>query len=116
MGEMIEQLVRRYEGGKLTRRELVLSLSALLLARPEASAQPSAPPIPVSTLNHVTLVVSDVQRSVEFYQRVFGMPLVTTQGRPCWWALRRCCSTTHAMCRHRRGAASTTSVRTASGF
>ena len=36
MGEMIEQLVRRYEGGKLTRRELVLSLSALVLARPEA--------------------------------------------------------------------------------
>jgi catechol 2,3-dioxygenase-like lactoylglutathione lyase family enzyme len=34
-------------------------------------------PIPVSTLNHVTLTVSDVQRSVEFYQRVLGMPFVT---------------------------------------
>ena len=31
MSEMIEQLVRRFEGGRLSRRELVLSLSALLL-------------------------------------------------------------------------------------
>ena len=86
MGKMIEQLVRRYEGGKLTRRELVLSLSALVLARPEASAQPRLAPIPVSTLNHVTLTVSDVQRSVEFYQRVLGMPLVTTQGTEADWS------------------------------
>ncbi len=86
MSEMIEQLVRRYDGGQLTRRELVLSLGALLLARPEASAQPSVAPVPVSTLNHVTLVVSDVRRSVEFYQRVFGMPLVTTQGTEADWS------------------------------
>ena len=46
--------LRRYEGGQLTRRELVLSLSALLLVRRPAAAQPSAPPISVSTLNHVT--------------------------------------------------------------
>lgn len=70
----------------MTRRELVLSLSALVLVRPEVTAQPSVPPIPVSTLNHVTLVVSDVQRSVEFYQRVFGMPLVTTQGTEADWS------------------------------
>ena len=86
MSEMIEQLVRRYEGGQLTRRELVLSLSALLLVRREAAAQPSAPPISVRTLNHVTLTVSDVQRSVAFYQRIFGMPLVTTQGTAADWS------------------------------
>ena len=71
------RLTLRRSAGEPTRRELVLSLTALLLAKPEASAQRSVAPIPVSTLNHVTLTVSDVQRSVEFYQRVLGMPFVT---------------------------------------
>ena len=86
MSEVIEQLVRRFEDGQLTRRELVLLLAGLLLVRPAAAAQQSAPPIPVTTLNHVTLTVSDVQRSVEFYQRIFGMPLVTTQGTEADWS------------------------------
>jgi catechol 2,3-dioxygenase-like lactoylglutathione lyase family enzyme len=82
MSEIIEGLVGQFERGQLTRRELVLSLSALVLGGREAAGQSSARAIPVSTLNHVTFRVSDVQRSVEFYQRIFGMPLMTTQGDP----------------------------------
>ena len=89
MSAAIEQLVKRYEGGGMTRRELVLALSALVMARPAggAAAQQGAAPAPirVSTMNHVTLTVSDVQRSVEFYQRVLGLPLVTTQGTERDW-------------------------------
>ena len=89
MSAAIEQLVKRYEGGGMTRRELVLALSALVMARPAggAAAQPGAAPAPirVRTMNHVTLTVSDVQRSVEFYQRVLGLPLVTTQGTERDW-------------------------------
>jgi catechol 2,3-dioxygenase-like lactoylglutathione lyase family enzyme len=89
MSAAIEQLVKRYEGGGMTRRELVLALSALVMARPAggAAAQQTAAPAPirVRTMNHVTLSVSDVQRSVEFYQRVLGLPLVTTQGTERNW-------------------------------
>ena len=96
MSAAIEQLVKRFEGGGMTRRELVLALSALVVAaRPAtaaatggaaaASSQASAAPIPVTTMNHVTLTVADVQRSVEFYQRVLGLPLVTTQGNERDW-------------------------------
>ena len=89
MRAAIEQLVKRYEGGGMTRRELVLALSALVVARPAggAAAQQGAAPAPirVRTMNHVTLSVSDVQRSVEFYQRVLGLPLVTTQGTERDW-------------------------------
>lgn len=89
MSAAIEQLVKRYEGGGMTRRELVLALSALVMARPAggAAAQQGAAPAPirVQTMNHVTLSVSDVQRSVEFYQRVLGLPLVTTQGTERDW-------------------------------
>ena len=90
MSETVERLVRRYEGGRMTRRELVLALSALVAARPAAGAaapapQPDPAPIPVTTLNHVTLTVADVPRSVAFYQRVLGLPLVTTQGTERDW-------------------------------
>ena len=101
MSAAIEQLVKRYEGGGMTRRDLVLALSALVVASRApagaatpgataggpgaAPAQAPAAPIPVTTLNHVTLTVADVQRSVEFYQRVLGLPLVTTQGNERDW-------------------------------
>ena len=44
MSNVIDQLVRRFEDGGMTRRELVLALGALVMARPAAgtSAQPSA--------------------------------------------------------------------------
>ena len=88
MSDAIEGLVRRYESGGMTRRELVVALSALLMVRsqPAPAAQANAAPIPVTTLNHVTLTVADVQRSVEFYQRVLGLPLVTTQGTEADWS------------------------------
>lgn len=87
MSETIDRLVQQFERGGLTRRELVLAVSALVAARPTpAPAQTAAAPIAVTTLNHVTLTVGDVQRSVDFYQRIFGMPLVTTQGTEADWA------------------------------
>jgi catechol 2,3-dioxygenase-like lactoylglutathione lyase family enzyme len=44
-------------------------------------AQPSNKPvIRVRALNHMTLFVSDPQRSLEFYQGLFGMPVQARQG------------------------------------
>jgi catechol 2,3-dioxygenase-like lactoylglutathione lyase family enzyme len=63
----------------ITRRELLLSLPALALA-PRAFTQAARPPIPVKTLNHFALAVSDVKRSLDFYQGLFGMPIQTRQG------------------------------------
>ena len=37
-------------------------------------------PIRVRGINHVTLSVSDVKRSVDFYQGLFGMPVISRQG------------------------------------
>jgi catechol 2,3-dioxygenase-like lactoylglutathione lyase family enzyme len=34
----------------------------------------------VRGINHVTLLVSDVKRSVDFYQGLFGMPVISRQG------------------------------------
>jgi catechol 2,3-dioxygenase-like lactoylglutathione lyase family enzyme len=63
----------------MTRRELLLSLPALAVAR-RAVAQAGSPAIPVKALNHFTLAVSDVKRSLDFYQGLFGMPVQARQG------------------------------------
>jgi len=60
----------------IRRREVLLTLPALLLMR-RAFAQ--TPPLRVRGINHVSLAVSDVKRSVDFYQGLFGMPILTRQ-------------------------------------
>ena len=67
---------------RLTRRHLLASLAGLVVA-PRALAQ--APPIAVRGLNHLHLTVSNVQRSLDFYQRVLGMPLAGMQGVEADW-------------------------------
>lgn len=63
----------------MKRRTLLLSLPALLAA-PRLIAQEPGPPIYVRGINHVTLSVADVKRSVDFYQGLFGMPVISRQG------------------------------------
>src|SRR5260370_3147992 len=78
------ELGRRKKGGvmgycPLTRREALLSLPALAAAS-KVLGQSGKPPIRVRALNHMTLTVSDRQRSVEFYQGLFGLPVQHRQG------------------------------------
>jgi catechol 2,3-dioxygenase-like lactoylglutathione lyase family enzyme len=77
MNSTVDRLLTAYDNGRMTRRELAVSFSALLMGRPEA--QPKEPGIHVATLNHVTLNVSNVERAVEFYQKLFGLPVVSRQ-------------------------------------
>lgn len=75
----LEALLDRYEAGSMSRRELLGALVALTLP-PNRLRQPS-PLIGTATqLNHATLLVRDVTRSQEFYQKLFGMPVLTRQG------------------------------------
>ena len=65
---------------ELTRRSLLRSLAAMAAAG-RLIAQPSSKPsIRVRALNHMTLFVSDIERSLEFYQGLFGMPVQARQG------------------------------------
>lgn len=74
----LDQLLSRYETGRITRRELLGALSAMVVAAPVVKA--AEPAIgAVRQLNHVTVFVQDVQKSAAFYQGLFGMPLLTRQ-------------------------------------
>src|SRR5689334_8636086 len=64
----------------INRRELLLSVPALALA-PRIFGQSAAPPpIPVKAMNYFTLNVSDMKRSIDFYQGLFGMPIQARWG------------------------------------
>ena len=77
MSQAVESLLSHYESGILSRRELVAILAAAVSAPRMGSAQPAA--LKAATLNHASLIVSDLERSVAFYQRVFGLAVKSTQ-------------------------------------
>jgi catechol 2,3-dioxygenase-like lactoylglutathione lyase family enzyme len=72
MIQNIETMVNNFVCGRLTRRQLVLSLAALV-----AAAQPAAKGkgFRAVSINHVTVKVPDLHRTSDFYQRFFQMPL-----------------------------------------
>jgi catechol 2,3-dioxygenase-like lactoylglutathione lyase family enzyme len=73
-----DRLLDRYEAGQISRRELLGGLVAIAAVTPAANA--AEPTIgKVSQMNHVTMFVKDVQKSVEFYQRLFGLEVLTMQ-------------------------------------
>ena len=83
MDRELEQLLSQYESGRITRRDL-LGVLAVLVAAPGAAsvagaAQTAAPVGAVKSMNHISIFVPSVQKSMEFYQRVFGLPLLTKQ-------------------------------------
>lgn len=77
MDQAVDSLLNDYDSGRMSRRDLVALLSALTLAPLTSQAQ--TPVLPAATLNHASLIVSNMERSVQFYQRVFGLPVRSTQ-------------------------------------
>jgi catechol 2,3-dioxygenase-like lactoylglutathione lyase family enzyme len=80
MLKTIEDLLSKYERGGITRRGLVASLSALAVGSATSRAQSAPAPIRVRSLNHVSISVADVNRSVAFYQSMFGMTVKSREG------------------------------------
>jgi catechol 2,3-dioxygenase-like lactoylglutathione lyase family enzyme len=73
MEPVISDLVSRFERGALTRRELIGALA--LLAGGATAAQPAT--LKSATINHVSVLVTDMARSMEFYDRVFGLKVMS---------------------------------------
>lgn len=73
MKAIVRDLMARFDSGRLTRRELLQGLSALAAAAQAApaAAQPSA--LKSARIDHTSVLVSDLQRSADFYRRVFGL-------------------------------------------
>ena len=79
MESIISNLVTQFEKGSLSRRELVSGL-ALLAAGGTGAAAAAAPDeldFKTADIDHVSIQVADLQRSVDFYQKMFGFSVIS---------------------------------------
>jgi catechol 2,3-dioxygenase-like lactoylglutathione lyase family enzyme len=78
MKPIITDLVERFESGRLSRRELIGGLT-LLMAASHASAEqaPQSPGLVGNGIDHVSVLVSDLERSAKFYQSLFGLSVLS---------------------------------------
>ena len=74
METIIAELVSRFERGAVTRRQLIQGLSMLLATTgPSAVEAAQTGGLRGTGIDHVSILVADLQRSAAFYQSVFGM-------------------------------------------
>ena len=76
MEAIISSLLASFEKGSLSRRELVQGLALLAASGTAAIAQESLD-FKTADIDHVSIQVSDLQRSVDFYQKMFGFTVVS---------------------------------------
>jgi catechol 2,3-dioxygenase-like lactoylglutathione lyase family enzyme len=72
---VISDLLTRFERGTLSRRDLIRAL-ALMTAAAATPAPANAATLKSASINHVSVLVTDMARSIDFYGRVFGLTLV----------------------------------------
>jgi catechol 2,3-dioxygenase-like lactoylglutathione lyase family enzyme len=74
--DSVDALFDRYERGRMTRRALVQALALVALPTKvlgEDATAHSAPIVRGLGVNHVGLIVGDINRSYAFYHRLFGV-------------------------------------------
>ena len=85
MSAAIESLVEQFESRKLSRRQLVASLAALVASATRAAAQaPAGANVSMlaqgRSLNHASLAVTDVEKAAEFYGTLLNAKVVSRPG------------------------------------
>ena len=76
MESIISNLLTRFEKGSLSRRELVQGLAMLAAGSTAAAAQEDLD-FGGANIDHVSIQVADLQRSVDFYQEMFGFSVIS---------------------------------------
>src|SRR5262249_44962479 len=76
MESIISNLLSRFEKGSLSRRELVQGLAMLAASGTAASAQEDIN-FKAANIDHVSIQVGNLQRSIDFYQKMFGFTVVS---------------------------------------
>ena len=80
MEAIISNLVAQYEKGSLSRRELVRGMALLAAGRASGTAAAAAQneiDFKTANIDHVSIQVADLQRSVGFYQKMFSFSVIS---------------------------------------
>jgi catechol 2,3-dioxygenase-like lactoylglutathione lyase family enzyme len=76
METIISGLLNRFEEGRISRRELIQSLAMLTATGGAAAAARQDTPFKSSRIDHISIQVTDLPRSIAFYQKVFGLSIL----------------------------------------
>ena len=76
MESAISDLLSSYEKGSLSRRQLVRGLALVAASGTDATAQEDID-FKTADIDHVSIQVADLQRSVDFYQKMFGFSVIS---------------------------------------
>jgi catechol 2,3-dioxygenase-like lactoylglutathione lyase family enzyme len=74
---IISNLLTRFERGALTRRELIRGLGMLTAVSGTAAVAGQDLGFKSANIDHVSIQVANLQRSIDFYQNVFGLSVVS---------------------------------------
>jgi len=80
MEHIINRLLRDYEHGKMTRRQLIQTL-ALTATAASAAGTAEAAPANATYINHVSMQVADYRKTRDFYAGLFGMKVTNDDGK-----------------------------------
>ena len=85
MEHVIDGLLKDFERGKMTRRQLIQSLAMAAMASSSATASAAdAAPWKTVALDHISYAVTDYKRSVAFYRDLMGWEVKNDDGeRQC---------------------------------
>jgi catechol 2,3-dioxygenase-like lactoylglutathione lyase family enzyme len=73
MDAVVADLVERFDRGTLSRRQLIQGLTTLAAAAAGAPAAAQDTPFRSTRIDHISVQVTDLARSIDFYQRIFGL-------------------------------------------
>ena len=77
MEAVISNLLNRFERGALTRRELIQGLAMLTAAGGASAAPLQDTGLKGVKIDHVSIQVTDLPRSIAFYQKMFGLSVMS---------------------------------------
>ena len=76
MDSIITDLVTRFDRGTLSRRDLIQGLTVLAAAGAASPAAAQTTPFRSTRIDHISIQVTDMARSVEFYENIFGLKVL----------------------------------------
>ena len=76
MENEINELVTRFETGILSRRQLITGLTMLAAGGASLPAVAQEAPFKSTRIDHISIQTTDLARSVEFYQKIFGLKVL----------------------------------------
>ena len=77
MEQLISKLLQKFESGALGRRELIQSLSLLAATAAGVNASAQTSGFQGGFISHVSLSVSNLQKSADFYSNTFGLKVLS---------------------------------------